>query len=305
MTAQVTNALQARRVEGLLWLDLTRKCQLNCGHCYNASGPEGTHGALRSKEWVAVVDEAASRGIVRVQLIGGEPTLHPDALTVARHALIVGMELEVFTNLVRVTDDWWQVFQGKRTTLATSYYSDQSAEHNRITGRSSHSRTRANIVKALELGIDPVVSIIDCGDQQRVGQARAELAALGVTRFKVDRLRPFGRAACGSSQSADLSGLCGKCGTDRATVGPDGSVSPCVFTPSLSVGNVLDDGLGSVLDGPVMSATRELIRKSVRSGGAGYDGGGEGDDDGNKCNPGTIPDECTPGYPGTECSPRN
>ncbi|MGW1278505.1 radical SAM/SPASM domain-containing protein [Streptomyces tsukubensis] len=304
MTAHATEALRPTRVEGLLWLDLTRKCQLNCGHCYNASGPEGEHGALAREDWIAVIDAAAERGIGRVQLIGGEPTLHPDALTLARHILGLGLELEVFTNLVRVTDEWWMVFQHRRTVLATSYYSDQPGEHNTITGRPSHGRTRANIIKALESGIQPVVSIIDCGDEQRVDEARTELADLGVKRVKIDRVRPFGRAACGSGQETDLSGLCGKCGTDRASVGPDGTVSPCVFTPSLSVGNVLADGLGGILDGPVMGATRALIRDSVRNGGDG-DGGDSGGDDGNKCNPGTVPDECRPGYPGTECSPRN
>ncbi|MFI1887232.1 SPASM domain-containing protein [Streptomyces jumonjinensis] len=97
-------------------------------------------------------------------------------------------------------------------------------------------------------------------------------------------------------------GLCGSCGTDRAAVGPDGNVTPCVFTPSLGVGNVLDGGLDSILDGPVMGATKAVIRESVHRG----NGGDGGDDDGgNKCNPGTVPEECSPGHPGSSCTPRN
>ncbi|MFF3552700.1 hypothetical protein ACFYXL_04675 [Streptomyces tsukubensis] len=174
------------------------------------------------------------------------------------------------------------------------------SEHDAITRRPSHARTRSNLVKALGLGIKPVVSIIECDDKQRVSEARAELVALGVERIKIDHVRPFGRAVCGSSQVEDLSGLCGKCGTDRAAVGPDGSVTPCVFTPSLSVGNVLDCGLDGSLDGPVMGAVKALIRESVRNGGDGDD-----DDGGNKCNPGTVPEECSPGHPGSSCTPRN
>ncbi|MEU5163061.1 radical SAM protein [Streptomyces sp. NPDC020875] len=300
MTAQAVEVLRTTPVEGLLWLDLTRKCQLSCGHCYNASGPDGTHGAMRRDDWIVVVDNAAERGIARVQLIGGEPTLHPDALALARHILSVGLDLEVFTNLVSVTDEWWQIFQHRASTLATSYYSDQAGEHDRITRRPSHARTRANIVKALKFGIKPVVSIIQCEDDQRIDAARAELVGLGVERIKIDRIRPFGRAACGSDRSPDLSGLCGKCGTDRAAVGPDGDVTPCVFTPSLSVGNILDSSLGGILDGPVMRGTKALIRESVRKGGGGGD-----DDGGNKCNPGTVPEECSPGHPNSSCTPRN
>ncbi|MGW5675160.1 radical SAM protein [Streptomyces sp. NPDC003860] len=84
MTTQAAEALRSTRVEGLLWLDLTRKCQLNCGHCYNGSGPEGAHGTLAREDWITIVNEAAERGIARVQLIGGEPTLHPDALAAPR-----------------------------------------------------------------------------------------------------------------------------------------------------------------------------------------------------------------------------
>ncbi|QDY77300.1 radical SAM/SPASM domain-containing protein [Streptomyces qinzhouensis] len=301
MTAQPTEVLRFKRVEGLLWLDLTRKCQLNCGHCYNSSGPEGTHGTLTREDWILVVDEAAERGISRVQLIGGEPTLHPDAPALARHILSIGLELEVFTNLVRVTGEWWAIFQHKATTLATSYYSDKAGEHDAITRRPSHARTRSNLVKALGLGIKPVVSIIECDDEQRVREARAELSDLGIERIKIDHARPFGRSVCGSGQATDLSALCGKCGTDRAAVGPDGDVTPCVFTPSLSVGNVLNGSLDGILGGPVMGATKALIRESVRNGGD----GGDDDDGGNKCNPGTVPEECSPGHAGSSCTPRN
>ncbi|MCM2392152.1 radical SAM/SPASM domain-containing protein [Streptomyces albipurpureus] len=302
MTTQATEGLHPTRVEGLLWLDLTRKCQLNCVHCYNGSGPEGAHGTMTRDDWITVINEAAERGIDRVQLIGGEPTLHPDAIALACHILSLGLRLEVFTNLVRVTDDWWEIFQHRNTTVATSYYSDQAGEHDEITRRPSHARTRSNIVKALGLGIEPVLSIIECDDKQRVNEARSELAGLGVQRIKVDRVRPFGRAVCGSGQAMDLSGLCGKCGTGRAAVGPDGNVTPCVFTPSLGVGNVLDGGLAGILDGPVMGATKSLIRESVRMGRGGED---DDDDGGNKCNPGTVPEECRPGHPGSTCLPRN
>ncbi|MFI1827097.1 radical SAM protein [Streptomyces sp. NPDC020412] len=142
MTTQAAEALRSTRVEGLLWLDLTRKCQLNCGHCYNGSGPEGAHGTLAREDWITIVNEAAERGIARVQLIGGEPTLHPDALALARHILSMGVELEVFTNLVRVTDEWWEIYRHRATTLATSYYSDQAGEHDEITRRPSHARNR-------------------------------------------------------------------------------------------------------------------------------------------------------------------
>jgi MoaA/NifB/PqqE/SkfB family radical SAM enzyme len=84
----------------------------------------------------------------RVQLIGGEPTLHPDSLVLADRALSLGLRVEVYSNLVHVTDSWWALLLREGASLATSYCSDQADEHNAVTGRPSHARTLANIKKA-------------------------------------------------------------------------------------------------------------------------------------------------------------
>lgn len=44
-----------------------------------------------------------------VQFIGGEPTLHPGLTSLVDHALGAGLLVEVFTNLVHVTDPLWRV----------------------------------------------------------------------------------------------------------------------------------------------------------------------------------------------------
>lgn len=111
---------------------------------------------------------------------------------------------------MHVTDVWWDLLTRDGVSVATSYYSDDPDEHNAMTGRPSHARTRANIVKAFALGIDLRAGIVTAGAGQRVQQARRELEALGVTRIRVDHVRPYGRAAAGTSP--DAAGLCGNCG---------------------------------------------------------------------------------------------
>ncbi|MFE0131059.1 radical SAM/SPASM domain-containing protein [Streptomyces sp. NPDC059037] len=295
MTASVVekSSLPAQRKgAGFLWLDLTRKCQLECLHCLNGSGPDGHHGEMAREDWLRVIDEGAASGVRAVQLFGGEPLLHPDSLELADHAMSCGLAVEVYSNLVHVPDTWWDILQREGASLATSYYSDNPEEHNTITGRQSHARTRANISQAITLGIPIRVGIIDCGGGQRVEEARRELTAIGVERIKTDAVRPFGRAACG--QEPSTSGLCDRCGDGRASVGPDGKVSPCVFSTSLSVGNVLNGSLEGILNGDDMAAAGVLISSSViRIGG----NGGDDDDDND--------DECSPGFPGSECTPRN
>ncbi|WHX24178.1 radical SAM/SPASM domain-containing protein [Streptomyces malaysiensis subsp. malaysiensis] len=277
---------------------MTRKCQLRCSPCFNSSGPERTHGSMTREDWLRVLTQAAECGVRRVQLIGGEPTLHPDSRLLADRALSLGLGVEIYSNLVRVTEAWWALLQRDGMSLAASYYSDAPEEHNRVTGRPSHARTLANIKKAVEHGIPLRIGIVATAETQRVSQARRELEALGVRRINVDQIRPFGRGAQG--RAPEISGLCGRCGIGRAAVGPDGSVSPCVFSANLlHVGNVRSTPLATILGSPAMAEARASIRSVFAK------GGGD-DEDNDSCDPSCDPNaECSPGYPGSECGPRN
>lgn len=104
-----------------LWLDLTRKCQLACTHCLNGSGPDGSHGTMTREDWTRVLDQAAASGVRGVQFFGGEPTMHQHAVELVDHALTLDLQVEVFSNLVHITPDWWALLRREGVSLATSY----------------------------------------------------------------------------------------------------------------------------------------------------------------------------------------
>ncbi|CAJ61584.1 MULTISPECIES: radical SAM/SPASM domain-containing protein [Frankia] len=231
----------------LLWLVLTGRCQLACGHCYAESGPTGTHGTMTNADWQRVIDDAAASGVRRLKFIGGEPTLHPALPDLVGHALTVGVEVEIFTNLVHVPDRLWPVFTRPGVSLATSYYTTDATEHDGITGRrGSHARTRRNIVAALRRGIPLRVAITGEGDS--ADRAHAELLALGVPTITRDRVRAVGRAAPAGAVP-DPGELCGRCGHGRAAVQPDGTLTPCIMSSGLDGGNVKRAPLAELLAG--------------------------------------------------------
>jgi MoaA/NifB/PqqE/SkfB family radical SAM enzyme len=284
MTATLPESTSAPPLE-TLWLDLTRNCPLTCSHCYNDSGPQGTHGTMTREDWIRVINDAAQCDVRRLQFIGGEPTTHPDFAALVGHALNLRLNVEVFTNLVHVTDEQWQLLTHPRLSLATSYYSDDADEHNAITNRRSHTRTRANISTAVNRGIPLRVGIIAISDEQRVAEARRDLETLGVTSIHVDRIRPFGRGSPGDTP--DPAHLCGQCGTGKAAISPSGEVTPCVFSEWMTVGSVHTTRLADILSGPPMARACESIRATPRTGLCDPDG------------------ECSPGVPDSSCSPRS
>ncbi|MEU7322701.1 radical SAM protein [Streptomyces griseoviridis] len=222
-----------------LELEITRRCQLTCPTlCFVKAGPTKGHGTMAVEDWKRILSEAAALGVTKIQLIGGEATLHPGFAEIVEHALGEELKVEVFSNLVRVRCGHWTLFERPGVSLATSYYADTDEGHDEVTGRKgSHAATRANIIEALRRGIRVRVGIVDVLDGQRVEEARAELEGLGITEVHVDRVRAVGNAARGEGLPS-TSELCGRCATGTAAVLADGTVTPCVIGRFMPAGQV-------------------------------------------------------------------
>ena len=200
-----------------LSLELTQRCQAQCVTCYTESGPWGTDGEMTAENRVLVLDQAAELGVVAVQYIGGEPTLYRGQGGLPRlidHAVGLGLDVEVFSNLIRIPAPLWVSLRRPGVSLATSYYSTDAAEHDVITRRpGSYEMTKANIAKAIEYGIPLRVGIIRVHEDQRIAEARDELIELGVDPAWIggDDVRALGRAAgaTGGGDSGSAGELCG------------------------------------------------------------------------------------------------
>lgn len=234
--------MAARDGVRLLSLEITGKCQLACVHCYADSGPHGTHGTMALADWKRVIDEAHNAGVTDVQFIGGEPTLHPDLPQLIRHSLGLGLDVEVFSNLVHVRPEVWAALSLDKVRLATSYYSADAGQHNAVTLRRSHDRTLRNIKEALRRSIPLRVSVTGIRADQNVDVAIAELSGLAITEINVDHLREIGRG--GVRESVDQ--LCGQCGIGKIAVSPTGDVWPCLLSRWITLGNVRQKSLHEV-----------------------------------------------------------
>ena len=181
-----------------LELEITGRCQLACAHCYAESGPGGGHGSMTVADWQRVVTEARDLGVEAVQFIGGEPTLYPGLGGLIRYALQSRLRVDVYSNLVHVKPELWELFQLPGVSLGTSWYSADPVTHAKITGTvGSYWRTQANIAEASRRGIQVRAGIVEVTDQQDVDDARARLLELGVTAVSTDRARRVGRRGVG------------------------------------------------------------------------------------------------------------
>ncbi len=246
MTIRASSQAEADHLR-FVSLEITGRCQLSCEHCYASSGPRGEDGTMTTGDWLDVISQMADLGVERAQLIGGEPTMHRDFPILLDALLNSGMEVEVYSNMYRVSPANWTLFDRPGVRLATSYYSSDAAEHDRITGRrGSHARTLANICEIQARHIPLRIGIIAIRDSQRVGDAIAELEELGVAKIDVDHVRAIGRGVGDHSDSP--SELCGRCGDRKVSVSPEGDVWPCVMARWVTLGNVLTTPLRHIFE---------------------------------------------------------
>lgn len=234
------------------WLEVTGLCNEFCDHCYADSGPKGTHGTMTVRDWLNVIDQLADMGTLDVQFIGGEPTLYPSLPALIKHAHGRGLGIEVFSNMTHIRPELWDSFREYGVKLATSYYSDSAEEHDEVTRlRGAHKKTRANVQKALKLGIPLRGGVVAVRDGQRVQEAAQDLTALGVGTVGGDRTRAFGRASNGAAPT--IADLCGHCAHEKFAIGPTGDVWPCVLGRFLTLGNVLEKPISEIWGGAQMT----------------------------------------------------
>ncbi|WP_369375159.1 radical SAM protein [Streptomyces sp. cg36] len=240
------------------WLEITGLCNEFCDHCYADSSPKGTHGMMTKHNWASTIDQLADIGAEDVQFIGGEPTLHPNLPELIEHAHARGLGIEVFSNLTHIRSHLWKTFIECRVKLATSYYSDTAEQHDEVTRlRGSHKKTRANIKKALELGIPLRGGVVTVRPEQRARQGLQDLLDLGVEQVGGDRTRAFGRASKGAVPA--INDLCGHCAHEKCAIGPDGAVWPCVLGRFLVLGNIRETPLAKIWGGKQMTEVAAKI----------------------------------------------
>lgn len=67
---------------GMGYLELTKRCDGQCAHCYANAGSMETNNEMSFKQVERLLEELAGKGMYAIRLTGGEPTLREDLLDV-------------------------------------------------------------------------------------------------------------------------------------------------------------------------------------------------------------------------------
>jgi radical SAM protein with 4Fe4S-binding SPASM domain len=105
---------QAKRVPFGFDLEITARCNNNCGHCYinlSAGDHEAQRKELTLQEIETIANQAVKMGALWVLITGGEPLLRKDFIDIYRMLKMKGLLVSVFTNACLVTQEHVDLFK--------------------------------------------------------------------------------------------------------------------------------------------------------------------------------------------------
>ena len=193
-------AARSTEVPHVVAWNLTRRCNLECAHCYIAAGPDtGATGELSTAECLRITDEILALNPAPMFIFsGGEPLLRNDLTTLARHAVKRGATVVVGTNGTLLTDAKIEELKAAGVTgVAVSVESLEATYHDRF--RRGHGSLQATLDAVDRLArhrLDFVVqTTLTRGNHAEIARLADWAAERGAVAFNAFFLVAAGRGA--------------------------------------------------------------------------------------------------------------
>ena len=176
------------------WLTINRACNLNCEWCY--ANPERFKGeANMSLETVQKsINLFKGLPLKRVILIGGEPTIHQEFLTIVKIIKTAGLVPVVITNGVKFRDKFFlsESLRAGISGITVSLKGSSDEQYAKLTGRAAFSDVIVAMKNIVESGVDHNLSIT-IGDElgENFDDMIAAILKSGTKWFSIDMERPL------------------------------------------------------------------------------------------------------------------
>ena len=93
-----------KKISPVIFWNLTGRCNLDCVHCYNRSGPDKSNSEeLSTTEALAFIDDCAALKVPVILLSGGEPLIREDIWELAQYASRLGIKTALSSNGTLIT----------------------------------------------------------------------------------------------------------------------------------------------------------------------------------------------------------
>lgn len=150
--SEVISVIEKDSIERI-FLELTKKCNLNCAHCYNDSNIL-CEDFLAEDEIFKLIDNSKEKGVIYFQITGGEPLLRVDINRIINYLYQRGFVISIFTNLTNISIESVNLFKECSVKCITSLDFHDYQRHDKLRGvDGAYDATLNNIVKLKKAGV--------------------------------------------------------------------------------------------------------------------------------------------------------
>ena len=169
-------------------IELTRRCQFRCVHCYLGEKRQVGTEELDTSAWKGIIDQIVDAGCLFLTFTGGEAVLRDDFIEIYTHARQKGLIITLFSNGFGISDELILVFSDyKPQAIEITLYGATDETHGRITGRPGTFKTCiANIKRLLRAGIQVRLKTVLMTENAHEFSAMEQIARDFKVRFRFD-----------------------------------------------------------------------------------------------------------------------
>jgi radical SAM protein with 4Fe4S-binding SPASM domain len=253
----------------------TFRCNDSCSFCFNRGIPAGPD--IEVADFIRLADILAVEGIDEIDMLGGEPTLHPDLLSIVDSACLKGLDVSISSNGSNVPCLKALSENFDRTKLKIGISLNDAPPSDSLRSYIDEHRPMLKSVATTGRFIpDSAGRFIDMPgvsyysifmDTLHPSDLRNSLSFPRYAR-QLNDLKSEHENADGVYCSCflpdiendpTLEGLRCPAGTTKLSVMPDGSVYPCYLLfrrPEFRLGNILNDDFRDIIKRPVLDYFR-------------------------------------------------
>ncbi len=195
-----TGKVSALRTPLSIHLDPTFRCNMRCVFCYDSSGSGHGLAEMTLEEIQGIIDECVELDVVDVTFGGGEPFMRSDFLDIVRYAKRKKLRVFLLTNGTLITAEAAKslaaCLDSRFDMVQVSLDGPRAEVHEQQRGvKGSFEQTLAGVENLRSVGIMPVINtVLTRLNFEFIPEMIDFLMDRGLTRYRVLRLHPLGRA---------------------------------------------------------------------------------------------------------------
>lgn len=239
---------------GMLFIELTDKCNERCIHCYADSSPE-RNDFLSLEHIRSALDQAIEYGTPYLQFTGGDPLIHPHLIEALEYASSLPFRgIEIYTNGLLLNDKLLKKLIPFKPGFSFSIYADSADIHDAITMVSGSWKKTLDAMrrtKDANLEIRAGVVLMEENIQCAEGIPAFLKQELGMdaNRIRFDAVNQVGRGKALNMLQGITPSHTPSSGPNRKgklCIAANGDVYPCVFARNFKLGNITEHSLDDI-----------------------------------------------------------